>query len=84
MKIINPKALFVIGLFLTKSEISERLREEVIRMAMGEDLKFRKGIALLEAIEGVSEDDKLRGIYEYANIVSNERNLHLESRIRTL
>ena len=84
MKLINPKALFVIGLLLTKSEVSERLREEVIRIAMGEDLKFRKGIALLEAIEGVSEDDKLRGIYEYANIISNERNLQLESRVRKL
>ena len=47
MKLIPSRALFFIGLLLTKSEVSENLREEVVKIAMGEDRKYQKGLALV-------------------------------------
>ena len=84
MKLIPPRALFVIGLLLTKSEVSEKLREEVVKIAMGEDRKYQKGLALVDAIEGKTKEKRLNGVNEYAKLVAIEEREELEGVISTL
>ena len=66
--------------FINKENL---LKRNYIRSVV-EDINYKKGLALIKAIEGKSKDDKLIGIREYARLVANEEKEELESIIKLL